>query len=178
MSNVKLKNILAENMRRFNTKNLNEQDDAEYRVSQEQAKLKNIADKLTDKLRQLSGHQIDMTSDEDSTNSSIQYKIKTSIKWENGRKGRNYKAGFIHPLLTLDIDPVKDETGKYVNIDTGKLYIRLYPNTNPAQRASLHQYFKGADHTINIGTGMFGKSDDSIVDEILSLNSVANAFEI
>jgi hypothetical protein len=39
---IKLKNVLAENMRRFGTKNLNE-DDNSYKVSQENARLNKIA---------------------------------------------------------------------------------------------------------------------------------------
>ena len=177
MTKRNLENILAENMRRFATKNLTEQDDLEYKVNQEQAKLKNIADNVTNKLRQLSGHQIDMISDETGNSGPIEYKIKTSIKWENGRKGRNYKAGFIHPLLVLTIDATKDDTGNITNAESGNLHVTIYPNANPAQKAGLHQYYK-TEHDIEIGAGMFGKPEDSIVDEILSLDDVAAAFRI
>ena len=170
---IKLKNILAENMRRFHTKNLREQDDSDYKVSQEQTKLKNIVDKLVTKMRSLSEHQIDMISDEDASDGTVEYKIKTTILWHS-KQGRKKRSGFIKPMMRLYIDAIKDETGKYVNVETGKLYIEFYDNTNTvygARRAESHTF-----EVLDIGVGMFGKTDDSIVDEIINLPGVQRLF--
>ena len=170
----KLKNILAENMRRFHTKNLREQDDSAYKATQEQTKLKNIVDKLVNKMRSLSEYQIDMVSDEDSSDGTVEYKITTTVIWHS-KQGRKKRSGFIKPMMRIFTDSVKDETGNYVNVDTGKLYIEVYRNVNPMQYNRLAQYDSDSE-VLDIGVGMFGKSDDSIVDEIISLPSVRSAF--
>lgn len=170
----KLKNILAENMRRFHTKNLSEQDDSNYKASQEQTKLKNIVDKLVNKMRSLSEYQIDMVSDENDSNGTVEYKITTTVIWHS-KQGRKKRSGFIKPMMRIFIDLTKDDTGNYVNVDSGKLYIDIYRNVNPAQYNRLDQYNSDRE-VLDIGAGMFGKSDDAIVDEIISLPSVRSAF--
>ena len=64
MGNIKLKNLLRENMRRFGTKNLNE-DDNSYKADQENARLNKIANTVITKLRAISTYDIDVEEDED-----------------------------------------------------------------------------------------------------------------
>lgn len=169
------KNILAENMRRFGTKNLNEDDNTSYKVTQEQTRLKNIADKLVAKLRSMSEHQVDMLSDEDASYGTIEYNITTKkIVQSKSAFGKN-RVRIIKPMINLSINPAKDETGKYVNVDTGKLYVTVYPDTNTTTGVSRLDH---RTHDIDTGVGMFGTSEDSIVDEIIKLYDVEQAFSI
>lgn len=166
---IKLKNILAENMRRFKTKNLNEDESSSYKVSQEQARLKNIADKLVTKFRAMSDREIDLFSDEDSVPDVINYTIKLKRKVESG-KGRNYRLNFEIPKIVLSINPSKDDAGEYVNVDTGKLYVDIYPNSNNRGGNGMGGVYHKS-HVLDAGIGMFGKSEDSLVDEIIKLAS-------
>jgi len=166
---IKLKNILAENMRRFKTKNLNEDESSSYKVSQEQARLKNIADKLVTKFRAMSDREIDLISDESVVPDVIDYTIRLIQKIETG-KGRNYRAQFNIPKIVLSINPSKDDSGEYVNVDTGKLYVDIYPNSNNRGGNGMGGVYH-KQHVLDAGVGMFGKSEDSLVDEIIKLAS-------
>jgi len=152
---LKLKNILAENMRRFGTKNLNE-DDNSYKVSQENARLNKIANTVITKLRAISTYDIDVEEDEDfgSTSYQISQTIPPSGMFNRLKKNKK-------PTLSLMIDPTKDATSNYVNVETGKLYVTAYENGT--------DFFKGDRTIIDIGAGMFSTDDNVVVNKILDI---------
>ena len=65
------------------------------------------------------------------------------------------------PTLSLMIDPTKDATGNYVNVETGKLYVTAYENGT--------DFFKGDRTIIDIGAGMFSSNDNAVVNKILDI---------
>ena len=62
------------------------------------------------------------------------------------------------------------DAGEYVNVDTGKLYVDIYPNSNNRGGNGMGGVYHKS-HVLDAGIGMFGKSEDSLVDEIIKLAS-------
>jgi len=156
MGHIKLKNLLAENMRRFRIKNLNEDDNA-YKANQETVRLNKIANAVITKLRAISTYDIDVEEDEDFGNTSYQISQTIQPSGMFSRLKKNKK-----PTLSLMIDPTKDDaTGNYVNVETGKLYVTAYEN-GP-------DFFKGDRTIIDIGAGMFSTDDNAVVNKILDI---------
>jgi hypothetical protein len=153
---IKLKNILAENMRRFGTKNLNE-DDNSYKANQEYSRLNKIANAVITKLRANSTYDIDVEEDEDFGSTSYQISQTIPPTGMFNRLKKNKK-----PTLSLMIDPTKaDTTSNYVNVETGKLYVTAYENGT--------DFFKGDRTIIDIGAGMFSTDDNVVVNKILDI---------
>jgi len=145
------KNILAENMRRFGTKNLSEQDDANYKAEQEHVRLNNIANDVVTQLRAMSTHDIDVVEDELMGNTS--YTISQTIPSSRFSIKKSKS-----PQMVLAINPAKDDASNYVNVDTGKLYVG-FEHTDGITRNTVIDY----------GAGMFGADDTSVVNQILDI---------
>lgn len=148
------KNILAENMRRFGTKNLHE-DDNSYKASQENARLNKIANTVITKLRAISTYDIDVEEDEHFGSTSYQISQTIPPSGMLSRLKKNKK-----PTLSLMIDPSMDVAGNYINVETGKLYVTAYDGRD---------FFKGDRTIIDLGVGMFSTNDDVIVNKILDI---------
>ena len=151
MSNNEKTNILAENMRRFNTKNLNERDDTAYKADQEHVRLNNIADDVVTQLRAMSTHDIDVVEDELMGNTS--YTISQTIPSSRFSIKKSKS-----PKMVLAINPSKDDAGNYVNVDSGKLYVEFE-----------HEDGITRNTVIDYGSGMFGADDTSVVNQILDI---------
>jgi hypothetical protein len=100
----KLKNILAENMRRFGTKNLNE-DDNSYKANQEYSRLNKIANAVITKLRANSTYDIDVEEDDFIATDSI---IKTNKILNRNRYGI-LPPNIVYLFTSMDVKILKGE---------------------------------------------------------------------
>lgn len=150
-----MKHTLAENMRRFGTKNLRE-DDNSYKANQENSRLNKIANAVITKLRANSTYDIDVEEDEDLGSTAYQISQTIAPAGMFSRLKKNKK-----PTLSLMIDPTKDSTGNYINVETGKLYVTAYENG--------FDFYKGDRSIIDLGVGMFSTDDNAIVNKILDI---------
>jgi hypothetical protein len=162
---IKLKNILAENMRRFKTKNLNEDEDKAYNAQQDAIRLNKIADALVLKLRSMSDSDIDVKEDEQDGNTIYSIKqvriIHSSyFKTKRSKTPTGKRTHFEHATIELSAIPTKKDDETYENADTGKIYVTVYYDKS---RWSSRKF----DFSIDAGVGMFSMSNDAIVNKII-----------
>ena len=84
---------------------------------------------------------------------------------------------YIKDAKSIDPNKIKTKTRRWIKLFCKVYHIKHVTPYIHAYANHLHQFYK-KEHDIEIGVGMFGKPEDSIVDEILSLSDVADAFEI